>query len=75
MRHRNTALPSRLLLLVGLILLASPAYCLDTTTADGLKEISDLDILLPANQCTNHNKDECRTAKHEVYATNGCYAW
>lgn len=36
----------------------------------GRKEISEMNINLPV--CTQAN---CRTAKHELFASDGCYNW
>jgi len=42
---------------------------------NGTKEISEMNILLPVSLCENLNSPECRTAKHELFAYNGCYKW
>jgi hypothetical protein len=42
----------------------------ELTYGDGQKKISDINILLPVQNCT-----ECRKAYHTVAAFNGCYQW
>jgi hypothetical protein len=41
-------------------------------TYSGVKEISDMNLNLPVSICTGK---ECRAAKHELFASNGCYHW
>ena len=42
----------------------------------GHKEISEMNLLLPASLCpTEINQLECHTSRHELYAYNGCYTW
>jgi hypothetical protein len=48
------------------------------TNGNQQKEISEMNILLPVSLCgTNptNNPSECRSAKHEISASNGCYTW
>lgn len=48
------------------------------TNGHHLKEISEMNILLPVSLCSanpTNNPSECRSAKHELYASNGCYTW
>ena len=40
------------------------------------KEISEMNILLPVSLCQHvDGNQECRTVKHKVHASNGCYKW
>jgi|LauGreDrversion4_2_1035121.scaffolds.fasta_scaffold14707_9 hypothetical protein len=49
--------------------------CVGALPANGLKEISEMNLLLPVSPCQSQNSAECRRAKHELFAYNGCYEW
>jgi len=34
-----------------------------------------MNLLLPVSLCQSQNQLECRTVKHKLSASNGCYAW
>ena len=34
-----------------------------------------MNLLLPVSPCQSQNSAECRRAKHELFAYNGCYEW
>ena len=61
--------------LMLLTVLLSLSFCVTATPANGLKEISEMTLLLPVSPCKSQNPSECRQAKHELFAYNGCYEW
>jgi hypothetical protein len=51
-------------------------------SGSGLKQISDISVLLPVQNCSDSDSPasqehalECRKAEKLIYATNGCYKW
>lgn len=77
-KHSLTSFTTRLLVLLATVLLSARA----TTDVErvvnnysGQKEISEMNLLLPVSLCSSSNPLECRTAKHELFASNGCYTW
>lgn len=45
------------------------------TKVNGQKEISEMNLLIPVSLCSSTSPSDCRSAKHELFAYNGCYEW